>query len=373
MENDKMIFDFAMGNPPYQKMTSDTSCTQVWPGFIDLANKLTKKESSLVHPGRWIVPKTTMKPVRDEILENQGLKEFDYHPKDNDLFPDCSVQGGISFTNYEKDYKSDVTYYINGKKYGKYSKDEIFVSNDYEKEIMTKIDKNIYKENMLKRVVGNIGSMGGTEFGIEKTEDFLKKIKESKEGMKEPLKIWCSIAEGKGCKLNWYYIEKENIKTKLTQIFNTRKILISKVGHDSFLFAGNPQIVPKNSVGKCLFIFPENDSDYDLKLIQSLFCTKTARFLMSIIQKDQYVRGFEMIPDYLYFKGELEQMGKVKSEVRAMLEDEGYKYWIDPMDKQTKAIFSDKYFYDKFGFSQKLIDYIEGKFNTKELVEEIKE
>ena len=174
-KDDKMIFDFAMGNPPYQKMTGDTNCIQVWPGFIDLANKLTKKESSLVHPGRWIVPKTTMKPVRDEILENQGLKEFDYYQGERDLFPDCLIKGGISFTNYEKNYKSDITYSIEGKKYGKYSKDEIFVSNDYEKEIVSKINKNIYKENMLKRVIGNTGSFFLQNLELVKPKILLRK------------------------------------------------------------------------------------------------------------------------------------------------------------------------------------------------------
>ena len=64
--------------------------------------------------------------------------------------------------------------------------------------------------------------------------------------------------------------------------------------------------------------------------------TKTARFLMSITQKDLYVRGFENIPDYTYFINSLK-----------------------------KGLFTDEFFYKKFNFSKELIEYINSKISDK--------
>lgn len=78
-------------------------------------------------------------------------------------------------------------------------------------------------------------------------------------------------------------------------------------------------------------VFPENDTDRDLQLLQSLFITKTARYLMTITQKGIGVCGFENIPDY--------------TELEKLL----------PADQ----LFTDQWFYNTFQFSENLIKEIE--------------
>lgn len=126
--------------------------------------------------------------------------------------------------------------------------------------------------------------------------------------------------------------------------FSSRKVMIDKKGHSLGSGSGNiinniPQIVSANSTasGDVLFVYPEKDTDTDLELIKSLFMTRTARFLMSIIQKDLYARGFENIPDYTLFVPLL-QAGK----------------------------FTDEFFYEQFQFSKELIEHIESRVSPKE-------
>ena len=69
-----------------------------------------------------------------------------------------------------------------------------------------------------------------------------------------------------------------------------------------------------------------------------MFITETVRFLMTITQKDLCVRGFENVPDYLYFRDDL-----------------------------GGGLFSDEYFYGRFGFSRELVDHIESSISEKSL------
>ena len=119
--------------------------------------------------------------------------------------------------------------------------------------------------------------------------------------------------------------------------------MIDKKGHAITSGKGNiinnkPEIVDKNVIasGDVLFVFPEHDNDYELALIKSLFLTKTARFLMSITQKDLYVRGFENIPDYTYFMNDL-----------------------------NGQMFTDSFFYKNYNFSESLIAHIENSVSNK--------
>ena len=119
--------------------------------------------------------------------------------------------------------------------------------------------------------------------------------------------------------------------------------MLDKKGHAITTGCANiinnvPQIVEREATasGDVFFVFPENDTPYELELVKSMFMTKTIRFLMSITQKDLYVRGFENIPDYVLFI---------------------------PLLQGT--LFSDEWFYTMFDFSKDLIQHIETHISPK--------
>lgn len=337
-----MKFKFACFNPPYQSTLGGTKNVDIWPEFIDATNQIADA-SCVVHPGRWVIPKKQMKQIHDKIL-NDGLIAFDYYENSQTLFPRISIDGGVTITVFQNGYSGPIEYMNEGKDAGQYVDSRAFFTNEYEKEAFNKVQCLIRQGGSIQsRILGNIGSLGGREFGYKKHE-MIQYLTDDKHSLTNPIPIWANIDYGKGSRFAWHYIDKSNLKNVPEKLFSTRKVMIDKKGHSiGSSGCGNiinniPQIVDTNATasGDVLFVFPEHDTDYELNLIKSYFMTKTVRFLMSITQKDLYVRGFENVPDYTTF--------------------------IDDLNGQ---LFSDTYLYKKFGFSQKLIDYIETHISKK--------
>lgn len=334
----RQLFDTVVGNPPYQK-TNNTINQQIWPLFVDWAN-LFGEQSTLIHPGRWVIPKKNMVPVRDHLVDS-GLVFFDYYQKSKNVFPTIAIGGGITITYFKHGYHDRITYSVTEGEYRKYSENEQIFTNKAEEEAFNKITKN-YADTMEPLVIGNQGAQGSSEFGYDK-EKHIKLLQDSPDKMSFPIKIWANRGYGRNSQFRWYYIEKNKLNKIPERVLSTRKVMLNKKGNSpAYRRQGNvinsqPVIVGRNTIGNVvLFVLPHNDSDYELKLIQSLFKTRTARFLMSITQKDLYVRGFGNIPDYKYFIKEL-----------------------------NGNLFTDEFFYKKFNFSEELIAHIEKHISPK--------
>ena len=337
-----MRFDFCIGNPPYQETKGGTKNIDVWPHFIKAAISIADTVC-YIHPGRWVVPKKQMLKVRDSLIDC-GLFKFNYLPDSNKVFPNLrGVDGGITVTCFKSGYTGRVEYLVNGSFFGYYSPFTKFFSNVFEKEVYNNIfsffDKSLTIQH---RVLGSVGSLGTSEFGYDKLKHF-NLLQESSLGLANPIKVWAALSFGKGTHYAWRYVDKSLLYSIPSIVLSSRKIMISKVGvpivgvKSAVGFNGIPQIVDSNAIAdNVFFVFPDVDKDYDLELIKSLFMTKTVRFLMSITQKDLYVRGFENIPDYQFFKPMLN--GK---------------------------LFSDDFFYSNFGFSKELISHIENHVSAK--------
>ncbi len=335
-------FDFIIGNPPYQVTKGGTKNVDIWPEFVDSAN-VVSDNVCMIHPGRWLIPKKQMKSTHEKII-NSGLIDFDYYPDASKVFKGVAIDGGVTVTIFKKGYQGDIHYRNEGVDSGVYKDENRFFSNRFEEECFDKIHtKIIGNETMSKRVLGNIGSLGGSEYGYSKKTQ-IDLLKDDDTDMEEPIAIWANNSFGRGTKFEWHYIEKSVLSNVPPILFSSRKVLIDKKGN---AIKGNnggnminniPQIVGRYTTasGDVLFVFPNEDTDYDLQLLKSMFMTKTIRFLMSITQKDLYVRGFENIPDYVYFKSLL-----------------------------NGGLFTDDFFYKTFDFSQELIDHIESHVSPK--------
>lgn len=336
-----MKFDAVVGNPPYQQTKGNTKNVDIWQYFVEEGCKISEY-SSFIHPARWLVPKKQMKKNHDMILGNHLVK-FDLYPNSNQLFGNSvGIDGGVTITFFDKNYKGPVKYYNEGKLIGDYDDSKLFFINKFEEEIFKSFVQKYNKSNIAHRVKGNIGSLGSSEYGYSKSQH-LNLLKESNKNMKQPLKIWANSGHGKGSRFSWYYVDGLNINHVPEELLKTSKVMLDKKGHAILSGKGNvinnvPEIVGKNCIasGDVLFVLPEKDEKYHLDLIKSYFMTKTVRFAMTIIQKDLYVRGFENVPDYTNF-----------------------------IDDLNGKLFTDEYFYNKFKFSNELISHIETSVSSK--------
>ena len=337
-----MKFTAVIGNPPYQETKGGTKNIDIWPNFVFSSVKLADNVC-LIHPGRWVIPKKQMQNAHSAIVAS-GLKSFSLYPDSDCLFPGLrGIDGGVTITYFSRNYKGDIKYFIDGELFGIYDKKQKFFSNKFEKELYEKIF-NRFKNTatMGQFVQGGVGSLGSKEFGYDKVNN-IKDLRESPNGLSNPIKIWAASGFGKSTRYGWNYIEKGKLYEIPANILNSRKVLLSKVGvpivanRKAVGYNGLPQILDKNAIGENVFlIFPKNDNEYELNLIRSLFLTKTARLLMSITQKDLYVRGFENIPDYTNF-----------------------------IPLLNGELFTDEFFYKTFNFSKELIDHIESHVSEK--------
>ena len=336
-----MKFSYAIGNPPYQETRGGTKNVDIWPEFVKESTKIADK-SCMIHPGKWVIPKSNSKKLQTQLLEN-NLKVFRYFPNSNEVFSNVSIDGGISITIFDSSYLDLPHYIIDNEDKGIFNPNEKIFSSSFEEEAYNKVFKFI-KTNMLQYIKGNIGTLGGSDKFNYLDEDSIKHIQISNANMNEPIKVWATMTSGKGsAKYNWYYIDKKYIKNIADFQFTTRKVMLDKKGHAIAHGKGNvinnlPQICDRNTYGvNVLWVVPKHESERELQLIKSLFMTKTARYLMCITQKSLYVAGFENIPDYIEL-------------VKLLPDDE---------------LFTDKWFYKTFDFSEGLINEIETRVSPK--------
>ena len=335
-------FDYIISNPPYQVQKGGTTNIDIWPTFINKACKLSDNVT-MIHPGRWVNPKKAMEKKRDMIINN-GLYFFNWYMDCGDIFSGTCITGGITVTCFRKGYKDEIHYSVDETNIDKiYTAGELVKADAFMEEAYSKVWDGSEYFDIEHRVKGNRG-VSSPEFGYDKPahKDFLSK---SPEGMTNPIKIWANV-KGKGDHREWWYIEKDKLNHIPEEILKTRKVMITKVGYNpnfegeshSVIKVPLTQICEANSTADGMFfILPEIDDDYHLELIKSFFTTKTVRFLMYITQGfDIVVRGFENVPDYTYFIEEL-----------------------------NGELFTDEFFYNKFNFSEELINHIEKVIKAK--------
>lgn len=93
-----MKFDFAIGNPPYQESQESTSDKPVYNEFMDAAYSVADKVE-LITPARFLfnVGKTP-KEWNKKMLSDTHLKVSFYEQNSNKVFPNTNINGGVVIT-----------------------------------------------------------------------------------------------------------------------------------------------------------------------------------------------------------------------------------------------------------------------------------
>lgn len=101
----KKLFDFCIGNPPYQKeFTKDgnkTYAAPVYNDFMDAADTVSEKVE-LIHPARFLFDAgSTPKAWNRKMLNDPHFKVMKYEEDASKVFPNTDIKGGVAITYHD--------------------------------------------------------------------------------------------------------------------------------------------------------------------------------------------------------------------------------------------------------------------------------
>lgn len=100
------MFDFSIGNPPFQKYLNDTSDKPIYNEFMDASYKIADKVE-LIHPARFLFDAgKTPKEWNEKILNDEHFKVLKYEQNSSKVFANTDIKGGVAITyrDYSKEY-----------------------------------------------------------------------------------------------------------------------------------------------------------------------------------------------------------------------------------------------------------------------------
>lgn len=103
----KKLFDFAIGNPPYNaefsKDGNKTYAAPVYNEFMDAANEVADKVE-LIHPARFLFNAgSTPKSWNKKMLNDEHFKVLRYEEDATVIFPNTEIKGGVAITYHDND------------------------------------------------------------------------------------------------------------------------------------------------------------------------------------------------------------------------------------------------------------------------------
>ncbi len=170
---EKMKFDVIIGNPPYQLNDgggTGSSAKPIYHLFVEQAKKLNPRYLTMIIPSRWFTGGKGLDKFREEMLNDRRIKVLVDYVSSNKIFPGVSIEGGICYFLWQKDFNGKSLYILNDfddNKHESYrylnESGNIFIRSIIGKKISDKVLKN--KEKSFKEMVSNRNPYGlGSNF-----------------------------------------------------------------------------------------------------------------------------------------------------------------------------------------------------------------
>lgn len=317
-----MQFDVIIGNPPYQMTggAGGTSDSSIYHLFVEQAFNLEPRFVSMVVPSRWMAGGRGMDEFRAEMLSSAKLAEIVDFPVSKDVFPGVEVKGGICYFLWEKAHtgRTNVTTIRGEEVIGPVARDlgefDVFVRDPRAVDILHKVQAKA--EPSITEIL-----TGDTPFGIATNFDSYREAAKAGDVALHLVKSGKRLVG---------YMPKAEIK-KNAHLIDFWKVLTPKAGSDGGqkipdVVLGKTMVVAPGSVCTQTFIAFWVSSEGEARSLQSYYCTKFFRFLVSLrkITQDSLRGTYTWVPQ-----------------------------------QQWNRTWTDALLYEKYGLTQTEIDYVE--------------
>lgn len=278
-----MKFDVIIGNPPYQLNDGGgigTSAIPIYHKFISQAKKLNPKYLAMIVPARWYSGGKGLDEFRDEMLNDNRIREIHDYLNASDCFPGVQIKGGICYFLWDRDNPGlcKVTSYNNNKIISSVERPlmegqtKVFIRFNEAISILKKVQKH-GEESILSQISSR------KPYGIDSSYNKFKKIKSDV----FPIKLYRFGESG--------FISENEISSN-KEMINKIKVIISKAGSGSDSFPhqiiGIPLISEPNSVSTETYIILRTfETTEEARNFISYVSTKFFRFLVSLIKNTQ--------------------------------------------------------------------------------------
>lgn len=277
-----MKFDVIIGNPPYQLNDGGgmgTSATPIYQKFIQQSIKLNPRYLSLVIPARWYAGGKGLDQFRNEMLNDNRIRQIVDFPEAIDIFPGVQIKGGVCYFLWDRDNRGKCKVITSRK--GKITSEmtrpllekgcETFIRYNEAISILKKVQA--FNEPSLKKQVSS-----RRPFGIDSNfSGFRTQSKSS------AIKLYRNGTPG--------YISRNQIANG-QELVDKLKVLISKAGSGSDSFPhqiiGKPFIAERNSACTETFIILGTfKNNTEANNFISYVATKFFRFLVLLMKNTQ--------------------------------------------------------------------------------------
>lgn len=153
-----MKFDVIIGNPPYQLSDgggTGSSAMPLYNKFVEQAIKLNPTYLSMIIPSRWFTGGKGLDKFRESMLNDKRIKELHDFGNASDCFPGVSIEGGVCYFLWDKNYKGECNVYS-------HSGDEIVTSS--KRPLLEKNTDVFIRYNEMVSIIRKVQKLGEQSF-----------------------------------------------------------------------------------------------------------------------------------------------------------------------------------------------------------------